>query len=221
MKKLFLSCSLFLVSLISQAQFNRGTIVLGGDLGLATSSDKVTSAGFTSPKTTSTDIYVRPSIGLAVQKDLVLGVNLGLGYLTQPGQKENSYDFGVFMRKYKDLAGRLYFFGETGLLFDYSDYILDNAGGSPSRQETKASDIVMGFTPGIAYLLNRRWQLEVAFPSVISARYTHDQTSSLYPSQGVPPLQTESRNVSNEFSFNTSLTNSFQLDVGLRYLIGK
>ena len=219
MRKLLLSFSLLLGSLLCRAQIDKGSVLIGGDLGVFSTSDKSSGNTINSSKSTGTTLNLNPSIGLAVQNNLVAGINLGFGYLTGNNQKQRTYDFGVFMRKYKTLTGHLYFFGEAAISFQYIDYVMTDASGSPSRQDVKASGVNIGFSPGLGYGLTRRWQLEIIFPSVIYLQYTHSETNTTFPIQGGMPMQ--NRDVNDNFSFNTNLANNFQLAVGLRYLIGK
>jgi hypothetical protein len=210
------------IGLLSRAQFTKGSILLGGDLGAATGSDKTTTTGAAPAKSSGTSFDVDPSIGWMVQNNLLLGVNLGVGYSSETGLKDNNYALGVFMRKYKTLAGRLYFFGETGLNFNYDDYISNNGSGSPSYQEQKSSNVILGFAPGIGYSLTHRWQLEIEFPDVVYAQYSHSVVNTTYITQVYPtPIQSYQHGVGNGFSFNTSLTNSVEFELGLRFLIGK
>jgi hypothetical protein len=67
MKKLYLSLSLLFIGLLSQAQITKGTILLGGDLGFYTNSDKTTyQNNFPSiapSNEKSNTVNVQPSVG--------------------------------------------------------------------------------------------------------------------------------------------------------------
>lgn len=78
----------------------------------------------------------------------------------------------------------------------------------------------MGLSPGVAYSLCRKWQLEVEFPNVVSAEYNYSKENYVYPPQGIQPSPPDQHQVGDEFSINSSLTTNFNLEVGLRYMIG-
>lgn len=228
MKKVYFSCALILTSYFAEAQISKGTILLGGNLQLNTSTDKsVTAAGTqVGSKTSTTGITVYPSIGWAVKDNLVLGIQPGIGYYNSGDgagnydSKENDYSLGIFLRKYKPLGNRFYFFGESMLSFAYQLPTDDDPGNPVIHQDGKNIDLSLGFSPGAAYALSRKWLMEVEFPNVISARYAHDKTNMVYSSAPPSPPTSSSTEITNQFNFSTSLTSNFQLEVGLRYLIG-
>jgi hypothetical protein len=227
MKKLFLSFSLLFIGILSRAQITKGTILLGGDFGFETSSNKMTTDGtnpVVPPTTTKNSQFsLYPSIGKAVKDNLVIGVNLGLGYSTQsgnPNYKENDYGLSVFMRNYKYLGSRFYFFIETGLGFSYSDYTQDDSTGYPSHEDSKSYGIGLALSPGVAYSLSRKWQLEAVFPSVLSAQYSYNKVNYLYLPQGLQPSLPDQHQTGSEFNINSSFASEIFLEVGLRYVIG-
>jgi hypothetical protein len=227
MKKLYLSFSLLFIAILSQAQISKGTILLGGDFGFGTISDKMTTDGTTPvvpPTTTKNSQFsLYPSIGKAVKDNLVIGVNLGLGYSTQsgnPNYKENDYGLGVFMRNYKYLGSRFYFFVETELGFSYSDYTQDDSTSYPNHEDSKSYGISLGLSPGVAYSLSSKWQLEAEFPNVLSAQYYYSKINYLYLPQGLQPSQPDQHQTGSEFNINSSFASEIYLEVGLRYVIG-
>lgn len=141
MKKLYLSLPLLFIGILSQAQISKGTILLGGGFDFATSSNKVTTDGIpVTPATITknTGVSVYPAIAKAIKDNLVIGVYLGVGYNSEkvnPDYKENDYDLGVFMRNYKYLGSRFYFFVETRLGFTYSDYTQDDSTYNPVHED--------------------------------------------------------------------------------------
>jgi hypothetical protein len=227
MKKIYFFIGLILTGFLSQAQISKGTILLGGDFNFGTSSIKTSTEGVTpvTPSTTTknTGFSVSPSIAKAIKDNLVLGVDLGVGYTSEasnPNYKQNDYDLGVFMRNYKYLGSRFYFFFETRLGFTYSDFTQDDSTFAPSHVDTKSFGINLGLSPGVAYSLSRRWQLEAEFPDVVYAEYNYSKENYVYPPQGIQPNQPEQHQVGSLFNISSSLTSSFYLEVGLRYMIG-
>ncbi|HTR30003.1 MAG TPA: hypothetical protein VMH27_12085 [Puia sp.] len=221
MKQILLFSPLLFTGLLSRAQITKGTILLGGDLDVGGSSYQTSNNGVAIPKSTTTYVSLYPSIGLAVQNNLVLGLNLGIGYTKSPETKQNDYESGVFLRKYKNLGSRFYFFADGHLTFTYYKYILNDTGSNLIYQNSNTAAIGLGFSPGVAYSLSHRWQLEVEFPNVLNAEYDHTKSKYIYIVSSPSPVQSEQKNDNSEFEFNTSLLTSFQLLVGLRYIIGK
>jgi hypothetical protein len=228
MKKFYLFCTLALISYLSHAQISKGTILLGGNLELNTGTDKAVTAAGTQigSKTSTTGITVYPSVGWAVKDNLVLGIQPGIGYYSSSNgagnydSKENDYSLGFFLRKYKPLGNHFYFFGESMLSFAYQLPTDDNPGSPVIHQDGKVIDLSLGFSPGAAYALSRKWLLEMEFPNVLNVWYSHSKTNMVYSSAPPSPPTTSSTEITNQFNFSTSLTTNFQLEVGLRYLIG-
>src|ERR1700742_2487147 len=157
MKKFYLFFSLLLVGYLSQAQIGKGTILLGGSLSVGSSSDNQSANGVAGAKITSSSVGLSPSIGLAVQNNLVLGLHLIYDHQdesqdTVSSSKANDYGLGVFLRRYKYLGDRFYFFGESDLNFIY-EHSRNGQPGDLYSSETKTSLFSLGFAPGVAYSL--------------------------------------------------------------------
>jgi len=179
MKNFYLSISLLIVGFFSQAQINKGAILLGGNFSAGTSSDKPDGVD---KALKSTNLSFFPSYGRAIRDNLVLGFDLLFIYDTQaPGltstSQTNGYGAGFFVRKYKPLGSGFSLFGQTRLGFNYQDYQTDYSAGTGSQhQDQRALGASLAFTPGIAYAVSRRWQLETSLPSLASINYTHAST---------------------------------------------
>jgi hypothetical protein len=124
------------------------------------------------------------------------------------------------MRNYKYLGSGFYFFGETTLGFNYIDETEDDSTSDPSHLDETGYQIQLGFSPGVAYSLSRKWQLEVEFPNIIYTDYNHTHTNFAYAAQVPAVTQANTHEVNNGFDFSSSLTTNFSLEVGLRYVIG-
>lgn len=217
MKKLYLFLPLLLAGFFSQAQINKGTILLGGGVSVYTDAGTPTYGGQAEPKTNYARFSIAPAVGLAIRSNLVLGVDGAYSHANEnPGGtlKEQDYSFGIFVRKYKYLGSRFYFYSEPRLGYFYDDQ--KSGPAVDNFTENKQSGAELSFAPGVAYSLNRHWQLEVAFPNVIDASYEHTD----YTQVGVGGPATETKTGDNIFNLSTSLTTNFQLQVGVRYLIG-
>lgn len=124
------------------------------------------------------------------------------------------------MRKYKYLGNHFYLFGETDLGFAEMYASTDDSLSNPYHTDETESAINLQFSLGVSYALNRNWQLEVAFPDVLSAEYYHDGINYVYPPQGISGLPSTQHDTDNGFNFTSSLASSFYVEFGLRYMIG-
>jgi hypothetical protein len=217
MKKLYAAFALLCTGFVSQAQINKGTILLGGDLSVNTTSTSTSGVPSNTSKYSSWEIS--PSVGLAVATNLIVGLHLGLGGASATGgsTKENDYTLGAFLRKYKYLGSKFYFFAETSLDFMHSDQTNNNNPVAGYLQDVRNSYVTLDFNPGVAYSLSRHWQLEVEFPDLVQASYNRQQTIDTPPP---PNGGLQSKTTSNSFGFSTNLSTGFDVQVGLRYLIG-
>lgn len=216
MKKLFIVLSLLLCGHLSQAQIDKGTVLLGGDITLSS-----TTGTGTSQNVKQQLFLVDPTVGLGVANNLVLGLDLGLGYQSERdafGLQDNHYQAGVFLQKYKPLGSGFSFFGATELSFGYDDQTQDESAGM--REDTRTTTVELAFSPGVAYALSHRWQMQVAFPRVLALSYSNQKQVLNIPEQG-GPTQGETTEGYHSYGLSTSLSTEFQLSVGLQYLIGK
>jgi hypothetical protein len=223
MKKLYLSSSLLFIGFLSQAQFSKGTVLLGGDINFQSSTDKLTVDNAPQAGTTSkqTNISLQPSVGKAIQDNLVLGFGLDFAYSAVPNPGSNQYQYNeygaeIFLRKYKELGNRFYLFGESNLGFDYSDLQFDyQPSNEPFSTEIKGYAINLVFTPGIAYAVSHKWQVEIELPSLLYASYGQSKENDLYT--GMPDQHRSTKG----FDFGSGLsTTTIYLALGLHYVIG-
>lgn len=209
---------------IANAQVKKGDIVLGGNLGYSNQSQ---SALVSPPETTkSNSLNINPSIGKAIRDNLVLGIDIAYFHSTSSQnpaatssitQNENGFLAGVFLRRYKPIGAGFSLFGQAELSGNYSHSTAEMP-STAQFAETSDHSNGFGFTlqlyPGIAYALNRRWQLETSLPNFFSINYNHYKETQQYNTQ---PAQSTS---DHSFSISSSLTGSDEFTVGVRYFIG-
>jgi hypothetical protein len=155
-----------------RAQINKGSVLLGGNVGFSTNE-----ATDTSLKNNS--VSLSPVIGTAVKQNLIVGISFSYGHgknnLTAPSvQSENeSYGAGIFARKYVPLGKGFYLFGEMGLNYlSFSDtytYI-------SQKTEFKVQTININLYPGLSYAVSKKLQLEVGLPQLITLGYSKNRT---------------------------------------------
>ena len=218
MKKIFipaLSCFLFSASFL-QAQISKGSLFLGGNIGLY-SSQSHTESGNT--KYDQTSFNVSPVIGKGIKENLIFGVNLFYSYtkfkqnlpVSTGTQAVNGYGAGVFLRKYKSIGKGFYIFLEGDLSGRY-----DKTDNSPltAFNNYKRTSIILAADPGISYAISKKLHLETEFSQIINVYYSNEKGDKL--GSDSLPYKTKT------FNFGTSLTNTFLNNVylGFRLLPG-
>jgi hypothetical protein len=225
MKKLYPAFAILFTGFVSQAQINKGAVLLGGGLNFYNSTQKSYVGGVlsTAPPMKSTLVSIQPSAMEAIGKNLLWGINLDFSYQAQPGNDDlhyNEYGVGTFVRKYKPLGGGFYLFGQSGLEFTYGDERTSYpANYAPTYTETKNAIISLGFSPGIAYSINSRWQVEMLLSGLFYADYVHDKETDIFGNSIGP--ETTNVEKTNGFDFGSNLSTVLtELTIGIHYVIG-
>jgi opacity protein-like surface antigen len=227
MKKMYALAAFITFFSAAHAQIKSGDIVLGGNLGYdnqGSSSPQI--PGSVSPTSFSkgNDLSFNPSVGKAIKENLVLGIDLSYTHSSFSGNvagspaatnSANGFLVGVFIRRYKPLGNGFSLFGQAEVAGSYSH----NRSVDPTTDGSNMKENVYFLTfqlyAGIAYALNRRWQLEVGIPNFLSIDYNHVKSNTTY-TNGVPDQVASSH----LFSLASALTNANQISVGIRYFIG-
>jgi hypothetical protein len=148
----------------------KGSVLLGGGVGF--SSTKVEDAA---NETQSKSVSISPAVGIAVQQNLIVGLNLRYASTrnkfngTQTSNpRSTSYTAGFFVRKYLSFAKGFYFFAESGVYYskNKSDIV-----DSP-LPENKFWSTGINFYPGLAYKLTNKIHLEAGLPSFLNLEYS-------------------------------------------------
>lgn len=210
MQKILLTLLIiFSFSYVSNAQFSKGSVLLGGDISWY--SGKNSSTGVPDNKGNSGAFDI--SIGKAVKENSFVGMNLTYSHQEQgAGYKTNGYGIGFFYRVYKDLGKNFYVFGEAG-----AGYL-----GSTQTQTDNSNQQVYTVTnnsgriyliPGLSYKVSKKFLLELSIPSLFSLYYTSSKTVT----KGTPELVS----TSDAFNANVSLTSNplTNLAIGFRLIL--
>jgi len=159
-------CALCISALHSQ--INKGSVLLGGNIGFSTNKTKDTAME-------NNSLSVTPVAGIAVKQNLIVGISLGYGHsknnLNGSGSQTEykSYGAGVFARKYVPLGKGFYFFGESGLNYqDYSDIYTNTS----QKSEVKGQNISFNLYPGVSYAISKKFQLEFGLPQLVTLGYS-------------------------------------------------
>ena len=218
MTKILLTLVIFMsFPFLASAQFDKGSILLGGQLAYSHYSTKYPQA------TTDASNYGSfiVSAGKAITENQVFGINLTYNPtsidnynnygLVALNYKNTGYGIGVFYRKYKSLGKEFFLFGEAG-----AGYTGSSATGKDSTDKklldgsTNSGRIYL--TPGIAYKISKKFFLELTIPDIFNAQYSNQKVS-------VPG--TSYSNNTDQFSINTSLSSNplNALGIGFRLIL--
>jgi hypothetical protein len=201
-----------------QAQIKKGSVFLGGDIGGSTQTTKRNGT-----KVGSQDGFTILSVfGKAIRENLILGGEAGFSLYNNknndlnPGtnskQKNNSYQAGVFVRKYK-LIGKsgfsMFLQGRLGF------YYLSNEYSSSYQATDKIKRYTTGISayPGISYTVSKRLQLETGFNNLLNLNY-FTENREIGGSLGYTDK-------TNGIGFSSSINNISSLYLGFRLLLNK
>lgn len=209
MKKLILS-SLILGTHFLNAQINKGTVLLGGDVGFYQSKSDRT--GTVDPsqnqKSESKNLSLSVDAGAFVAPNFAIGIfaahrsyssnsdEVGNNYIRLYDTKENQSYFGAFARGYKLFADNTFgFFGElrggyvTGS-YETRDFYQPNAQPSQlNRRVDKGPGFMIGLRPGFVYFIRPRIGLEASFGSL---SYTSQTTDNSYNGEKISETKSSS-----------------------------
>jgi hypothetical protein len=168
----------------SQAQINKGSVLLGTSIGYSqTKSENLASAGTHFKIQT---FKVSPSVGVALKENLVAGIRFNYLNSIQKStfdpsthkQDNKNYGGSLFIRRYVPLVSRLFVFGEGSASYNvirekytehYYSLINDRKG--------KGWNTGLHITPGIAYGVCKKFQVECGFNSLLGVTYEKNKTT--------------------------------------------
>lgn len=150
MKKLFLLGAFALVCLFSNAQGLQGTWFVGGNLAITSDKKHV------SDVEVKTDAYtVMPLLGTFVSPSVAVGGALGYTNTKTGDDKSNTFTIMPLVRKYWNITGGLYFFGQAALPVSFG-----NTKGSVEKDNLGVS---LDFAPGFDLIVNSWFTVEASF----------------------------------------------------------
>jgi hypothetical protein len=213
--KFVLAITLVCFYITTQAQIGKGSVWLGGNI-------RYNKYKYNPNFPNSRVITIRPAIGIATKENTVAGIDISysnsLGdYIYSNGtsqQKIKTYGAGVFIRKYLPVINRLYIYGQARAGYNNnrakfkSEY--DNI---VSETEQKGWDVMLDFSPGVSYAVNKKLQLETGLNNLISLQY------SKMKSEWKDTRNPGSQDKTTSFSAGINLDNLTQFHLGFRLLI--
>ena len=159
MKKLLLSLvAVAAFAFSSQAQTEKGKIIVGGSVGLnATKVDGADKADF--------KFNVVPSVGYFVSDNIAVGTGVGYNYDKQvsEGSLTQSFEVAPFGRYYVGLSDQFKFFGQLSVPMNFGNVKdVDETTGDVGDKLATATQIGVKLSPGFAFFPTKRVGIEVS-----------------------------------------------------------
>ena len=219
-KFLLVLVCIFSLAATTQAQINKGSVWLGGNIGYHESDSKSQTTGNLGMKV----ISFKPSAGKAIKENLIAGVTINVTKATNESdgavmysskQIDRNIGGGVFLRQYIPVVSRLYIFGQVDAGYNKSKSTTEGMSNSnPTttkyKTTTKGWSAGISLTPGVSYAVNNKLHLETGFNSLFSTVYSKSKTSS---------NNSDFKSSSRTFSTGINLENESTFYIGFRFLI--
>jgi len=207
MKKIILFSFLFILFTSAlYSQINKGSILLGGNIGFNNNKVKDTDKK-------SNSVSVSPAIGIAVKQNIVVGINLVYSHLKSTYDnpysetENNSYGGSVFVRRYITLGKGFFLFGEADIYYQASDNTYSYTGG---KNEQKGWSTGIYIYPGLSYAVSKRFYLETGLPQLANLGFSKSKS-----------ISNGTTEESEGMSFNVSAGSLSTISLGFRIFFAK
>lgn len=219
MKKIIGLCVIGgLIATTGTAQIKKGTVLLGGQI--AGGNYKSTSTGIpVDIDTKNKAANFQISAGTAIKENRIIGIYGGYGtakYNYYPNSiyqdvRSRNYNAGVFYRQYKNITKKLYAFGEANIGYyganERSNYIIPITPAGV-LQTKKTNGAVLGITPGAAYQVCKKLQVELTIPALLSFQYQASKETYSNSTNSVKE---------NSFNANAGTQSGFLNNIGIGF----
>lgn len=173
-RKLLLSVSIILMTLMGNAQFKKGSVLLGGDVGFST---QKTTQGTTNSM--SNNFSFSPTVGFATKTNLFQGIQLLFSstnnkYGSNNINKSNAYGGAYFIRKYKSILGKFHGFLQASIGANYSK----GEENGIINYDINTFSTQFSLSPGINFSIAKNVYLETGFSNIASLSYQKSKRTS-------------------------------------------
>ncbi|BAV08168.1 Outer membrane protein beta-barrel domain-containing protein [Filimonas lacunae] len=212
MKKILLLTVLVVITtaITASAQINKGSVYLGGNVGYGRSN--IRNNGYEDYK--QINVGVSPSVAFAYKDNFAWGLSLlyaRTDLQTSYIQKSNNFGVTAFLRQYQPLGKGFYAFAQEGLTLLYG---FGNQ-SSPTSSEVKSYGANAGISPGLAYDINKKFQLEIQLNNVAYVSYNRSKTKYSY---------TTDQSTTSDFNIGSNLSQISDIgsvSIGARFVFGR
>jgi hypothetical protein len=199
---------LLFVSAVTNAQITKGSLLLGGSL---YASHSIIRNPGPDNNAKSSSLGINPSIGIAIQKNMILG----FGFTASKSKSGNDtfnklneeWGGNVYMRNYFPIGNNFNLFLQTAAYYSHMRMV-NHSPNYDDFQHTKA--IGLSFLPGVDYALNKKFHLELTWNDLLTVSYNHSTANN-------PTSETEDK----WWSANTNTGALNPVSVGFRFLLSK
>lgn len=218
MHKQFLT--LISVLLVSSAfgQINKGSILVGGNIGYFTTKIENTNGASLSDRKF---VVFSPSAGTAIKQNLVLGIDLTYYGSEYESPQHNHMDDskyaggGVFIRNYKPLPNNFLLFAQGRIGYANIDREHGNLSNPTLRSTEDGWNINLAFMPGITYKFGEKLLLELALNDLLRLEFEkRDITESSFSGGSSQTREEKSFGISSSAS-------QVPLWIGMRFVFSK
>lgn len=176
---------LLLLSIITNAQFQKGDKTLGGTISFS-DQDASNSPG---SKNKYVDLSILPSVGFLMNEHFAIGGQLGYSFDYQKNENSTPYFFkrqlhtvsvGIFAKRYFIISEKFLFFMAGDLSFSrgtQKDTQRDFVTEVITETTTQNYNLALGFRPGFIFLPSPQWGIEASIGSV-SGRYSKNLSTN-------------------------------------------
>jgi hypothetical protein len=223
MKQRFVLSLLFVCSFVitTRAQIKKGAVWLGGSVGYNQYKDDPVDTAVHDFKNNT--LSISPAVGFAVKDNLVVGIRLTYAHTktdnngTYLESKGDNYGGGIFIRQYIPVVNRLYLFGEAAAAYistkqtdTYNQFY--NGNYVKSHTTTKGWNAGVSITPGVAFAVTKKFQLETSLNSLLGVTYSKNKITAERPATGT------NKTIS-QFNAGIFTDSKVQFNIGCRFLI--
>lgn len=220
---------MYLIPLLSDAQFETGQKVIGGNISFSTNSSNSTQV-YDTRNYHSDGISAVINLSIAKFYSPVSLRGAGIFYMynnsksysledssnNRNGYKNLQHSIGInlFSQHFIPISTRLFFTIQTSITAMYG-FGKQSDITNVSTVKNKGYGISAALAPGVSYKINKRFLFDAYLSNLLSAGYGHSTTTTVYP------LAKETKTRSDNFNISTSLsnTNLGGIGFGFRWLL--
>lgn len=198
MKKLILSIAVLSgLAFTTQAQTEKGNIILGGNVGFNSSKAEGTSKS-------DVGFNMVPNVGYFLNDNFAIGTGVGYQYdkSVSTGKQNEAFVVAPFGRYYVDLSNQFKFYGQLSVPMAFGTVKDVNYNGDTGAKTGTSTNIGVNLAPGFAFYPTKRIGIEL---SVKGLGYEHAQFKN---------ETTGAKTKNNEFGLDA---NTFSPRIGVQF----
>ena len=211
----------FIMISAANAQIQKGTTVLGGNIGFSTQKFDPGAGGGTI--NTNSSFNVAPLFARAIKQNFIVGGDITYGNAFNKQEfpsnavyktDNNSYGIGGFIRGYKNLGNSgFYLFLQSRLGADITNGKSSYTGnpGPTTKSNNNGFDIRLNLYPGVSYAITPKMHIETGLNDLFQVGYSNSKTSGNQPS--------EAKTKSSGFNAGIGLGSSTIWTVGVKFFL--